>query len=491
MRSALAALLTLLVVIAGVVRPSVLVRADEFSEFRIPDHRVSGWDGALNASGNHVYSGFPYQQTRQSQLSGNAGSGLFWRSEGDSRSTSLNLQTQALAARSHGERRVLSVLGGLAQESQSQQTDRLTNEAWFADVSTRRYPWSMPLGVSIDVTGQGTYAQRWSVNDDHSRTTDPTGTPSTVDQIIQINQNAYFQSHRVSGTLALGMGKVRDATGVYEALVIERRLRDRGVIRGRLAAATRQRIAELLYVRYDVLSTVSRPARRMWDELEQILRDDAAVDSDELNAESIQRAGEGLFDRATTRDALPVSPLSRQRGAFVGGAVQASHLRFMSWGNHETYSRFALDDSVVSEFRSSFPDSREADHDAVWAGPVGEWHRPIGPRVQLDVASRALFALTGENGRMDLISSGTLGAIVADRWLASVYGAHRRWIGTETELGDDTGDGWLVQYGASIRYFVEDHLSVELSANEMQQHLDSPPVFVIFDPPACFAEAAT
>ena len=100
MRSALVAVLRLLVLIVCAGLPSALVRADDFSEFRIPAHRVSGWDGVLNAAGNHLFSGSPNEQDRQSQLAGIAGTSVYWRSETDSRSSSVDVQTLGRGTRS-------------------------------------------------------------------------------------------------------------------------------------------------------------------------------------------------------------------------------------------------------------------------------------------------------------------------------------------------------------------------------------------------------
>jgi hypothetical protein len=460
-------------------------QADDFSEFVIPPHRVSGWDGTLFAAGRRDARSSGGDRFSLRDLRGEAGSNLFWHSESDSRFTGLEVSAFAGGSRMHARTTTHNLVGPFddVQDGEAQQTDRDAHERWNANLMWREYPWAVPIGVELSITGRGTYGASWRPNDNLSRFTDSVQTLQTLQQINSEDRN---QSQLVFGEIRLGIGKVRDETGVYEALVIEERLRERGVVRARLSASTRRRIAELLYVRYDVLSAVERPARRLWDQLESVLREDDAVDVDRMDAASIQRVGEALFDDRTSGDGLPSSPLLRRRGFFVGPALTGGHTRSRAWSEFEQFYQVMIDDSVVTEFRSRTQTDSDDQRQVVWAGPTGEWHHPWGPRVQVDVQSRLMFNLREtDDEEFETGSYLSLGAILADRWLGSISASHERWTGSSGLLGPNEGRGWRVSFGGSVRYFIEDHLSLELAALEVQQDIDRPPVSP-FDPARMF-----
>src|SRR4030095_3066678 len=115
-------------------------------------------------------------------------------------------------------------------------------EQWTLTLTDRHYPWDVPLGLELQVVGNGTYNQSWT----DFRALSSYSLPVTIVDDRSSNHSERYD-YRVLGSGELGAGRVRDATRVCDVSVLEDRLRSQGVLRGPLSSKTRERLASLIY----------------------------------------------------------------------------------------------------------------------------------------------------------------------------------------------------------------------------------------------------
>jgi hypothetical protein len=299
-------------------------RADDYSEFRIPPHHVMGWSGTLSTSGNRSTStvtGFGSSNNSSRAFQGTGSSTFSWLSDSDPARTSIGVSVLASGDGTWGSADQ-SIPAGVS--SSSSDTRRGT-ESWSASLGQRYYPWAVPVGLDLNVVGIGQYQQSWSHADaqTHGNLIPPTVT------VEHTSGERWLYRTVVQTDAAVGIGRVRDATGVYDAQVLESRLRESGALARPLSREGRRRMAALLYLRADYSKFRERPDKYLWDRVEDILREDGALGDSGLDARSIQRAGEpDIFSPSAA--GLPRSPVLRQAGAFIGAALFDFHEHFSS-----------------------------------------------------------------------------------------------------------------------------------------------------------------
>jgi hypothetical protein len=343
---------------------------------------------------------------------------------------------------------------------------RSVSEQVMIDASWRRYPWSRPFGISIDVSLDADYGQRWSSISFDQATESPS--VSTLSEHEGRSEDWSYRYSVVSRT-SIGWGRVRDATSVYDALVLEHRLRDAGTLNRSLSTGARRRVINLLYVQDDYDRVRDRPARSLWQEVEQILRDDGALSDRGLDAFSILRATEPLMGGTffVPSTGFPTSPIPRFRGVFAGVAYFDRHSYELNRGDAESFNRVTVNGTVQSEFRSRFGRRASDDSDDSRLGASGEYHRPMGERWQLDVNGDALFPLR-KRDKLLMTSAGVrLGFLVADRWFGSTSAFRTSSSDFRTD-GPQVGDTWTWQYGARIEYYLENATSFGVGVQEHQ-----------------------
>src|SRR5258706_9112824 len=149
----------------------------------------------------------------------------------------------------------------MASSSDHQRSARSTGERWVADYSFAQYAGRAPILLGAEASVSGDLNQNWTDSRDASSQTDFV---SSTDQWMEARARRR-QSFIVADLRPrVGLGRVRDATWVYTARVIEDRLRRDGVLTRALTHESRQKLADLLTLgdAYDVLH--ARPAKGLW-----------------------------------------------------------------------------------------------------------------------------------------------------------------------------------------------------------------------------------
>jgi len=443
-------------------------RADDFSDFRIPKNRSLLWTLSIDASGNHNDGNNPGGTGTSGAFGANGSSQIQWLSDSDPAFTSIFGRLDLAGSRFGNEfdQRIEQPFGVSTEEDASHQTAAL--ESWELGFEHRRYPSPPPIFLSLRAQGLGHYEQQW-VDDRNVSTLYPTGNPQQR-AINEQSRMRWLYSYRVSAGAGLGVGRVRNATGVYEARVLEQRLRETGALTRDLSPQARRRLADLMYVRDGFDFVHERPGRVIWQELERILADDGALASGGIDAYSVLRAEEPHFATGgVAPDGLPRSPVLRQSGVLVSLFVDGNSAHDVQHFEFSSFTQQAVDDSIVAETRITASPSNEFHHDLVLASLEGSYHRPLGLHWQIDASTRASVPLRKEDTSFQWVTSASATWLVSDRWLGSTFFS-QSWFDADRIGDSELGDDLAWNFGANWGYYLEDDLLLTLSANAEQKH---------------------
>ena len=404
---------------------------DPYAEYRIPEHYWLSWTGNLTASGNRDVSD-SFGHGESGSLRGNGASSLTGGFDSDASAHAYGL---SLALNGNKAWRAFDQgIFGDDDHGHSKQA----SQSFTGFLAYSRYPTGIPVGLSLGANGAFSLSQSWVTDD---RTT--TFPPSQRQSNNEYSSGGYDAA--ASLTASLSLGRVRDATPVYQVQVLERRLLDAGTITHALSRAGRERLASLYTVQFDLAFAHQRPTKYFWQELERILRDDGVLGEGGLDAYSVQRLLEPLT-------IVGAGSFARARGfAFgpqVGLSKQWRHSSLEGSFSDKSYDH----DTLVTANEQSIDRLSDTHNETILTGVFAEYHRPFGMRWQVDAVSRASIP---EYGKVITWSNqARVDWLVADRWFAAAsiqHGLTAPGHGTERRV-----QTWSVDYGASVNYFLED-----------------------------------
>jgi hypothetical protein len=445
----------------------VAVRADEFADFRVPPNQFLQWTGSASGSSRWSHQTDGPDHHANGLLQGSLQSALaFWR-ESDTRSMSILANMSNQGIRVHFKEQVFYPNFGspVFDVRSDERSERALSEALGLTTTQRWYPGGGPWNLAADLKGSLNDSQAW--HDDRSSIDLPLF--SIVAGEVRSDHQRYYRSN-FNGSVGIGLGRVRNVTGVYEARVLEDRLRASGALSRALGAEARQRLAALMYARGDFDASMDRPASTVWDAIERILRADGALSTPSLSAKDLFTLIEpylgpsGAF--AADPSGLPSSPIFRAFGWNVGVALngQTGHQsRWYDLAWTDTESDSGIPQPPI-EIRTS--GQNRSSNDAFSAGISAEYHRPVSMRVQWDAAAQAAVPLRHEDRGLRFGAQAALGWIIADRWMASLAGQHNRNIDKDNN-SVTRNDSWSTVVSATAFYFVTDHVALRASAGQM------------------------
>jgi len=307
---------------------------------------------------------------------------------------------------------------------------------------------------------RGSYAQGWRGADG-------------IDQILpepalrtegrdRVTEHDYVYDASLIATA--GLGRVRDATVVFDVHVLEERLQATGAFTRPLSQAAREKLASIFYMQPRYSAAHERPSRFFWRDVEEILRADGCLAGEGLGAFSLTRVQESY-------DPFRGPRFTRTRGWFAGPAIMASHSHSIRRTESESQSRRydpALPPAVSSR-DTSLHVSQTSDRFDI-GGRLG-YHQPLGWRWQVDVETAAFAPMRpGEEG-FETTSSAQLVWLVADRWKADLGVDHIRAVFEPRDTDALEDDGWEVNWRARLGFYIEDRteLYAVLTQNQMRE----------------------
>lgn len=428
---------------------TTLAHADDpYAAYRIPAHHWLSWTASAGGAGDHrrdqsTFGGLE----NEGSFNGFARTSLAAGLDSDRLLWSWTIVPLLSGSRSYGSQDQASPLG----RNQLLRRDRRSREDISSGFTTRVYPWTLPVGVELGSSQRLDLQQSWTSND-------RTSTSPTARRLDSSNSTLGGYSVGVDATASVGVGRVRDATPVYQAQVLETRLRSLGTLQRELSAHARDQLVALYTVEPQLAFAHDRPTKYFWRELERVLREDGALAPDGLDAFAVQR----LLEPLTIRN-----PYARPRGWFVGPQVAVTTLRVHTSTAFVTSSALYQSDTLTSATETRNPRRRtNRRSDLIASGFGAEYHRPLGMRWQADGATRLFLTERGETA--SLRTSLALAWLVADRWLATT--------GFSQAL-EAPGHGlerkpqqWSTLYKTQVSYFLEDDWSLDLTWTMDQDH---------------------
>jgi len=432
-------------------------RADEFSDYRIPDHRLllanasvlldladnratNRWGTSRGASGftNVVTSGSwtRASETCRSWIDWN---GAFQGDRGHADVTQFMRTEQSHAAHS--------------------------NEHAFGSLGAAADPAHVPIGYDALVLASLVWEQDWDAA--HVRD----GQFATDGLYALESQDAthrWAETRSVEARAGVHVGRVRDATAVAEAHLLERRLLRYGVLTRPLGPDARRRLAQLADVANDLVAAHDRPARHVWAEVERVLRDDGAL-RDTIGA-GVLAAQEPWVGAGSDPRGIPRSPIGRDVGWSVMPYVAMQHMWSASDFRQTYFQQVARNDTVQSStgFVTDHADHHSTDLPAV--GIRFEYHRPLGESWQVDAMTDAQRPVDRDRDRAFTVSSlVALSTVVADRLVWNVTASQFRQIFESRDLDYDT---WTTGVRTTLQFYIEDHVALTLTAMSTQSQFE-------------------
>jgi hypothetical protein len=444
-----------LITAALALAPASPVHAGWFSSdptyagYRIPEHRWSYWTASLGLGGGHFDAPVsPELVDRRGSFAGNVGTLAAWAYDSDRLQHDWNLSLDGSGSRS---RRRIADEDPLTYEVQN--TDRSRSQRFALGGSVRTYPWAVPIGFRTATSHLLELRQFSNSSEFVNQGSFQPGVSFRNENRSEESQGTRYYSGSVSGWV--GVGRVRDATPVHRAQVLEDRLLRKGALARPLSDDARRKLAALHAVESDIGAAHQRPGKYFWRELERILREDGALALEGLEAWDVLRLLEPLSVG---------SSVLRRTGFFIGPMVTVQTVR--SRFTREQSSAFIqyIADTVYATGGNASSDVANDRRDDVSTSFVAEIHRPLGPRWQFDAYSNVSVREAGEFPFLS--NSLSLQYILSDRWLGIVRAAH-------SALAEGRArrfDRWNVELAGELVYFLEDAWALRLTGSEQQAH---------------------
>jgi hypothetical protein len=425
----------------------IVASADAFDEFRIPDNRTLLWNGTSAAggswSGDHAFDG----RRATDQVTSQLGTNLWTLLDSDARRTFL-MASVGLEGIRYRQSQVIAGPGsqGIAE------TQRIAEGNAFATLDHRRYAHDRPWFVGVDAGFSGQFTRVRSSGFNHQDAS-ILGPEVAAYQYISDRSGARSASASVSA----GLGRVRNASGVYDARILESRLLARHVLARPLGAEARKALAALFYAQGDFGTAYDHPEIPVWDRVDAILRADGGLRDSALTAADMARLVvpyHGPTNRAVPSDLLPQDFLVRQVGWSASAVLQGNTSHGWDDVAARTWTVVAMTPIPFESSRSTIDNT-----DALQAGVALEYHRPLSLELQFD-ATGFVYANVVEHGNG--FSEGTsvsLSRIVADRWLMQASLTQDRLLDQKSN-GYTNQDQWDVSSVLSADYYLRDHLTI-------------------------------
>ncbi len=425
---------------------------DPFAGFRIPDHAwrsgTAGFAFSADRRDRSEAGRFERNGSQNSILNGGLRAG--WDSDALQYGFGLSASGQLLKSDSR------TAIDMPPYTLRDDRAERSAIEAWSLGGNLRAYPWRAPVGLGFSGSVQGAYVQNRSRAGYRTIVDYAEPTRSESDH----TSSSHTYETVAVADLSAGMGRVRDASVVYDVHLLEERLIETGALERALSPGARAKLAALYYMAPLFSAAHERPARFVWREIERVLREDGALGKGGLDPYSLMRALEPI---------APAGRPMRQRGWFVGIVGQFTTQNLITRREETVDDRAYVSDSLVSESHGVRRRRMIAFYDGAALGGEAEVHLPVGWRWQLDATTQATCpARPGERG-LDVSNRASVSWLVADRWSASAdLTQFRRYFqppGTGVAL---TTDAWQTRAGAGIAYYLEDRTTLSLAVSQAQ-----------------------
>ena len=431
-------------------------QSDPFADFRIPDHTIRSGRLFVSASGDWQSSSGPQQEAWDANQAGRIATeaSLFRDSETLAYSYSGRVQMD-------GSRYVRKDhTRDFGADDRSDERNERSNEGIGVGGLVRAFPWNTPIGVELQANSFAGY--EFMERGTNSRTITLASPGTRTDQRSQYERDGHNRGATLS--LSAGYGRVRDATPVWDAIVLEERLLATGTLVRPLSSKAMRELAALFALRNDYASAHDRPERFFWRDVERMLRDDGAL-TGSLDAFGQLRALELVEPRL---DVIPGGyGFRRMRGWFAGGVIEGRHQRWRTEEDDFSIQEIFVADTLVSSQPTSTHRRSIYASDDVRAGGRVEFHAPFGSRWQVDARSQVVAPIRPDEEGFSASSFAQVMWFVADRWRWSLDVSHSRSI-FEPRHSDVRYASWRAGGETGLAFFLEDRAQLFAAVTHQQ-----------------------
>jgi hypothetical protein len=440
--------------------------ADPYSEFRVPAHSEFSWVADFSGAAQMTDRSDPYSRRKDGGSSGRLNTVSYWRAERDHAVASLQLHLGGNGARSHQVDRYQYAMPGRAEMRDAETSASNITEEWSIGGEQRWYPALHDFNFAIRGSGSGRTSQFWSARVDRLVSTEPP--PVRLGRYEESRARRTYDTAMDVGA-GVGVGRVRNATGVYEARVLVQRLAAAGVLARPLSAAAQQRLADLMYVRGRFAEQRDHPAEAIWAEIERILEADGALPG-RLAPGALWRATAPLLGttRGIDRTGLPASPIIRSAGTLATLDIRSRHVRHSRREHHTFYSSGGTAGGPQVESRWSYDSSSKSTDDHVELVLAGSHDRPLGDRWQVGASAFTIAPVRRNELWMRWTVAAGASWIVADRWLSGARVSYD-WFDERRTTGPTRADQARWTASATLDYYLRDATALRLGI----EHSDS------------------
>lgn len=451
---------TLCVLSLACALPAVSLAGD-FTDFRIPTQDWRQWNANASAGFAGHSQNAAGDASRFHDLGGGLGAG--WDRFHDSDRWQWRIRVSGGLSGDHSnssrdERTEFPPPSPATFDQHSRDHDRSVHEFWSAGAGMRGYPWAVPVGWDVSASVDGRTDQAWT--DDFEDRTFASGSVSHDESSSELDAWHYAESATITGSL--GYGRVRDATPVFQIILLEERLRRDGVLTRELARGTRQKIAELYAIRGSFAVVHDQSDKFFWRELERLLREDGALRESGLDAYAVRHADDAL---------VVARGFYRPVGFFFGPTLSAFHRHDVLRRSTSDRTVFFVDSVPLADLSTSSSQRQRSFSDRTEYGLTAEYDVPLGDRTQIRAYEN--FSTELSSDPHDLRANGLVACerLVGERWFARVSVQHQRELVSEIDAGR-----WDIAAQTSLDYYLEDHLTVSFDVQK-NWDADHGPIF--------------
>jgi hypothetical protein len=421
------------------------VLADDFKDFRIPDHKVIASGVGVRGMYNWGKSDLYQAQNKSSDAWGSLFGGLYWLKDSDVLRSEIHLSASLSRSRyeEFAENYADSETGEDVRSS-PQESASMSWESWY-------YPSSMPFGAYAGADG---YLQTQRNSSTHTGTWSSEG----IDYVHTLDSK-YEQMFRSADLLGgIVYGRVRDASTVYQVRIVEQRLIKDGALKGELTSQTRQRIAGLFYNRAKYRYRFERYDRYFWRDIEAALKTDPAFNAQAFDAYALYHMDE---------EAYGWPRITRQCGWRIGPIVDASHAYQKQSDETREFVRYSSPDSSGVDTLNFDDNEYKFPRDNVKIGLQAAYYLPLNLRWQFEFISSFLRYVEPENNGFSLSTQANAYYEIADRWTVTGTFSHSRTLSDpspdEPSWYLDPYNSWSYSVDADVKYYIENRTALNLS----------------------------
>lgn len=430
-----------------------LVHAQGFREFRIPTNSARAVSIYVQANGN---SGDSRNDTRAQDGWFHAGQmslrGLFYYDSEDlGWQVTPSFIAEGSTSNSNDDERL-----NYGSEDYHSNSSRV-NETLRTNAQIIYFPTSTALGFEAGGLGGVGVSQYWSHLDRLYASDDDI---QTARDLWDFETNELY--YDASFELGVGWGRVRNASSVHGAHLLEERLQELGMLSGELSEETVQKLVEHGYTSSEYYLLYSRSEKYSWRDVEKILESDPAFHGP-LNAYAAHRLTESMS----------YPGISHWRGIRAGLYARAIHANELSLQTRDYFHTQTYDTLVyadTSEFGSQTFRDRS---DEIMVGPGLQGYFPLSYAWQINADSRLERRISPADDGFAWSNFCSVEHLLSDRLSVRYTLEHLRWLNDSKNRDDTRGSSWMVHHELIATVFVEDHVDLSVSARSYQYQLES------------------